>query len=162
MALATGNLTGQYKMYRVGRGREALHGMTAFRHYPSAHPPFVLLCTHPLSFCAPILCPSALSPLSFRAPPPIVILSEAKNLFSRLKDMVGKILRRCAPQNDRERGKAAPQNDRERGRAAPQNDSLPPLSFRAPPIVILSEAKNLFSCPRDMARKILRRFRSSE
>ena len=77
----------------------------------------------------------------------LVILSEAKNLFSRLKDMVGKILRRCAPQNDRERGKAAPQNDRERGRAAPQNDSS---------LVILSEAKNLFSRLKDMARKILR------
>ena len=50
--------------------------------------------------------------------PPIVILSEAKNLPSRLKDMVRKILR-----------SEAPQNDRERGRAAPQNDSFPPLSF---------------------------------
>ena len=38
--------------------------------------------------------------------PPFVILSEAKNLFSRLKDMVGKILRSEAPQNDRERGES--------------------------------------------------------
>ena len=30
----------------------------------------------------------------------LVILSEAKNLPSRLRDMVRKILRRCAPQND--------------------------------------------------------------
>ena len=30
----------------------------------------------------------------------LVILSEAKNLFSRLRDMARKILRRCAPQND--------------------------------------------------------------
>ena len=39
--------------------------------------------------------------------PPFVILSEAKNLSSWLRDMVGKILRRCAPQNDRERGERA-------------------------------------------------------
>ena len=151
----------------------------------------------------------------------LVILSEAKNLFSRLKDMARKILRSEAPQNDRERGRAAPQNDssivilseaknlsswlrgmvqkilrseapqndRERGESAPQNDSLPPLSFCAPtpcpsalpplvllrfhplsfctytphchsepplPLVILSEAKNLSSWLKDMARKILR------
>ena len=43
--------------------------------------------------------------------PPIVILSEAKNLFSRLRGMARKILRRCAPQNDRG-GETAPQNDR--------------------------------------------------
>ena len=34
--------------------------------------------------------------------PPLVILSEAKNLFSRLKDMARKILRSEAPQNDSE------------------------------------------------------------
>ncbi|PWM20203.1 MAG: hypothetical protein DBX49_00975 [Clostridia bacterium] len=34
----------------------------------------------------------------------LVILSEAKNLFSRLRGMVQKILRSEAPQNDRERG----------------------------------------------------------
>ena len=34
--------------------------------------------------------------------PPIVILSEAKNLFSCLKGTVLKILRSEAPQNDRE------------------------------------------------------------
>ena len=71
--------------------------------------------------------------------------------------MVGKILRRCAPQNDRERGRDAPQNDRrggeprlrmtERGESAPQNDSS---------LVILSEAKNLSSWLRGMVQKILR------
>ena len=35
--------------------------------------------------------------------PPIVILSEAKNLFSGLRDMARKILRSEAPQTDRER-----------------------------------------------------------
>ena len=53
------------------------------------------------------------SPLSFC--PPIVILSAAKNLFSRLKDRVQKILRRSAPQNDKG-GKAAHQKDREEKR----------------------------------------------
>ena len=48
------------------------------------------------------------------SPTPLVILSEAKNLFSCLKDMARKILRSEAPQNDRERGSAAPPNDRER------------------------------------------------
>ena len=72
-------------------------------------------------------------PLSFC--PPIVILSEAKNLPSRLGGMARKILRSEAPQNDREE------------ETVPPNDSS---------LVILSEAKNLFSCPRDMARKILR------
>ena len=71
----------------------------------------------------------------------LVILSEAKNLPSRLRGMARKILRSEAPQNDREE------------ETVPPNDS----SF-----VILSEAKNLFSCPRDVVRKILRRFRSSE
>ena len=78
--------------------------------------------------------------------PPFVILSEAKNLFSRLRDMVGKILRRCAPQNDR-RGGEPRLRMTERGESAPQNDSS---------LVILSEAKNLFSRLKDMARKILR------
>ena len=41
-----------------------------------------------------------LRPLSFCASTP-VILSEAKNLPSRLKNMARKILRRSAPQNDR-------------------------------------------------------------
>ena len=40
----------------------------------------------------------------------LVILSEAKNLFSRLRGMAPKILRSEAPQNDRG-GKPAPQND---------------------------------------------------
>ena len=56
--------------------------------------------------------------------PSIVILSEAKNLFSPLKSSAPKILRS----------------------EAPQNDSFFPPSFRAP-IVILSEAKNLFRSP---------------
>ena len=50
----------------------------------------------------------------------LVILSEAKNLFSCPRDMAQKILRSEAPQNDK-RGKTAPQNDRG-GRSAPQND----------------------------------------
>ena len=79
-----------------------------------------------------------------------VILSAAKNLSSCLRGMVRKILRSEAPQNDRERGRAAPQND----------SSFVILS--PTPIVILSEAKNLFSRLKDMVRKILRRFRSSE
>ena len=123
-----------------------------------------------MSFCAPTLCPSALSPLSFRAPLPIVILSEAKNLSSRLKGMVRKILRSEAPQNDRERGEP-----RLRMTAflpchsvhpplvllrfhplsfctyTPHCHSEPPL-----PLVILSEAKNLSSWLKDMVRKILR------
>ena len=41
------------------------------------------------------------SPPSFRASTPIVILSEAKNLLSRPKSSVPKILRSEAPQNDR-------------------------------------------------------------
>ena len=57
-------------------------------------------------------------PLSFC--PPIVILSEAKNLPSRLRGMARKILRSEAPQNDREE-ETVPQNDRE-GKTAPQND----------------------------------------
>ena len=80
-------------------------------------------------------------PLLSFYPPPIVILSAAKNLPSRLGGMARKILRSEAPQNDR------------RGKTAPPNDSS---------LVILSEAKNLFSRPRDVAQKILRRFRSSE
>ena len=55
----------------------------------------------------------------------------------------------------------APQNDREEETVPPNDSSLVILSphtpcHSVPPIVILSEAKNLFSCPRDMARKILR------
>ena len=46
-------------------------------------------------------------------------LSEAKNLFFRLISIDPKILRRSAPQNDRE-GKTASQNDRE-GKTASQN-----------------------------------------
>ena len=53
------------------------------------------------------------TPFAIPRPTSFVILSEAKNLPSRLKDMVRKILRSEAPQNDRERGRAAPQNDRE-------------------------------------------------
>ena len=75
----------------------------------------------------------------------LVILSAAKNLFSRLRGMAQKILRSEAPQNDRE-GRTAPQNDRG-GEHAPPNDSS---------LVILSEAKNLPSRLRGMARKILR------
>ena len=52
------------------------------------------------------------SPIVILSLPPIVILSEAKNLFSCLKGTVLKILRSEAPQNDRE-GEIAPQNDRE-------------------------------------------------
>ena len=67
--------------------------------------------------------------------PPIVILSAAKNLPSRLRGMARKILRRSAPQNDRGE------------KPAPQNDSslviLRPTPCSVPPIVILSEAKNL-------------------
>ena len=80
------------------------------------------------------------------ASPPFVILSEAKNLFSRPKNTGPKILRRSAPQNDREGGKSAP-----------QNDSIPLLSFRASPIVILSAAKNLPSRLKSSVPKILRR-----
>ena len=94
----------------------------------------------PLSFC-PTHChserseESSLPSLSFFTPPP-VILSEAKNLFSRLRGMARKILR-----------SEAPQNDREGGRSAPQNDSFPPLVILYPTPVILSAAKNLPSRP---------------
>ena len=70
--------------------------------------------------------------------------------------MVRKILRRSAPQNDRERGRAAPQNDSGGERRASERQ-LPSLVILSPsPLVILSEAKNLFSCLKDMVRKILR------
>ena len=53
----------------------------------------------------------------------------------------------------------APQNDRGGGRARHRMAAFRPLSFctstppviLSPPIVILSEAKNLFSCLKDMA-----------
>ena len=44
----------------------------------------------------------ATAPPVIPRPTPIVILSEAKNLFSCLKRTVPKILRSEAPQNDRE------------------------------------------------------------
>ena len=50
----------------------------------------------------------------------LVILSEAKNLPSRLRGMAQKILRSEAPQNDREE-ETVPPNDRE-GKNAPPND----------------------------------------
>ena len=77
-----------------------------------------------------------------------VILSEAKNLPSRLRGMARKILRSEAPQNDRG-GRTAPQNDREGERARHRMAAFrplsfcPPLSFCASTPVILSEAKNL-------------------
>ena len=106
----------------------------------------------PLSFRAAPHCHSERSEESFLPSPVIlspsfvilslpVILSEAKNLPSRPKSSVPKILRSEAPQNDRE-GKTAPQNDRvgktapqndRVGKTAPQNDSFLPLSFRAAP-----------------------------
>ena len=64
--------------------------------------------------------------------PPIVILSEAKNLPSHLKSTVPKILRSEAPQNDREGGNPLLRMT-ERGKFAPQSDSIPLLSFRASP-----------------------------
>ena len=62
----------------------------------------------------------------------LVILSEAKNLFSRLRGMAPKILRSEAPQNDRWGETRASERQ---------------LHCHSEPhlIVILSEAKNLFS-----------------
>ena len=95
---------------------------------------------------------SSLPSLSFFTPLP-VILSAAKNLFSRLKVMVRRILRSEAPQNDR-RG-SSPPNDREGGE--PRRGMTAFLSCHSvPPLVILSAAKNLFSRYKDMVRKILR------
>ena len=81
--------------------------------------------------------------------PPLVILSAAKNLFSRLKDMARKILRSEAPPNDREE-ETVPPNDRRGGE--PLLRMKAPLSFCvSTPPVILSEAKNLPSRLRGMA-----------
>ena len=118
MALATGNLTGQYKMYRVGRGREARLRMTEREGETRLR-----------------MTEGGRAAPQNDSIPPFVILSEAKNLSSWLKDMVkrffgAKLLRMTGGR-----------------RAAPQNDSS---------LVILSEAKNLFSRLKDMARKILR------
>ena len=82
--------------------------------------------------------------------------------------MVRKILRSEAPQNDRG---GEPLLRMTEGGSAAQNDGLPPFVVPRPTpfaiprptsFVILSEAKNLLSRLKDMARKILRRFRSSE
>ena len=64
--------------------------------------------------------------------------------------MARKILRSEAPQNDRE------------GETRLRTTASTPVILSPTPIVILREAKNLPSRPRGMARKILRRFRSSE
>ena len=94
------------------------------------------------------LLPSPVIPsplLSFRAsphchfePPPIVILSAAKNLFSRLKGSVPKILRSEAPQNDSISPFVI--------LSAAKNLLSRPVSF-CPHPVILSAAKNLLSRP---------------
>ena len=107
--------------------------------------------------------------LSCHSVPPLVILSAAKNLFSCLKGMVRKILRSEAPQNDREGGEAHLRMTERgekprRGMTAflpchserSEESSLPSLSFFTPPPVILSAAKNLYSRPKDMVRRILR------
>ena len=72
----------------------------------------------------------------------LVILSEAKNLPSRLRGMARKILRSEAPQNDREE-ETAPPNDRGGGRARHRMAAFRPVSFCASTPVILSAAKNL-------------------
>ena len=149
-------------------GRPLLRMTEGGRAAPQNDSSIVILCTHPLPFCAsttPVIlrfhpghsalpptvilrlhypCHSAPPPLSFCASTPCHSAPTPPHCHSE-PPLPLVILSEAKNLSSWLRGMVqkilrseAPQNDRERGRAAPQNDSIPPF-------VILSEAKNLFS-----------------